>query len=236
MPQFSRDIYDLADKPKPGRPITLTTPENIAKVKKLVEEDPRITYVQIEETLGLSPPVIHEILTEKLQMSKVSCRWVPHFLTKENKQCRVDFCKKMLLKYDGGLSREVPKILTGDETWVYAYEPLRKQQDMHWVAKGDPRPTKIVKQRSTGKVMVAVFFTRRGFTHVTRLEKGKTINSRFYTESCLTPTFAALAKSRGKSGLRGIFLHHDNASSHTSKHTRAFLEAQKMPVLDHPPL
>ena len=38
-----------------------------------------------------------------------------------------------------------------------------------------------------------------------------------------------------KTGVRGILLHHDNASSHTALRTREFLEDSGLKTLPHPP-
>jgi len=134
-------------------------------VSELVKKNPRITYEEIEEETEIHAPTIHDILHNHLQIRKICCRWVPHFLTEEQKAARVDFCQYMLDRYQNGESNTIRNLLTGDETWIYCYnEPLKKQQDMQWVEKGGPRPTKIAKQRSVGKVMVAAFFTQEGLT------------------------------------------------------------------------
>ena len=43
------------------------------------------------------------------------------------KKARVDWSKKMLQKYDRGASKHVYDIVTGDESWIYTYEPESKQ-------------------------------------------------------------------------------------------------------------
>jgi len=201
--EFESGNLDLEDKPRTGCPPTAVTAINIERMRKLVEEDPRITYEMIEETVGISAPSIHTILHDHLQMSKICARWVPHFLTNENKKARVEFCLRMLQLFSDGESRNVGNILTGDETWVYAYEPLRKQQDAQWVRKGDPRPTKIQKQRSTKKQMVAAFFTRSGLVKLVRLETGEKANANWYTTVCLPEVFCRDGKKAPKYGIKG---------------------------------
>ncbi|UYV77212.1 hypothetical protein LAZ67_15000139 [Cordylochernes scorpioides] len=34
------------------------------------------------------------------------------------------------------------KIITGDETWVYQYDPETKRQSSQWVVRGEPKPKK----------------------------------------------------------------------------------------------
>ena len=68
----------------------------------------------------------------------------------------------MLEKYDGGASKDVYKIVTVDEYWIYAYESETKQQSTEWVFEDEPNPTKFICGRSTSKQMVACFFGKAG--------------------------------------------------------------------------
>lgn len=67
------------------------------------------------------------------------------------------------------------------------------------------------------------------------LENHRSVNSEWYTTVALPKVFQALRERRPKTGLRGIMLHHDNASSHTSLRTKAFLEESGVETLPHPP-
>ena len=75
--------------------------------------------------MGISSTNIHLILHEYLAIKKIRSRWISQ---KAQKKIRVDWCKEMLEKYDGGASKNVNKIVTGDESWICAYEPDTKQQ------------------------------------------------------------------------------------------------------------
>ena len=86
-------------------------------------------------------------------------------------KARVDWCKEMLKKYDSGASKDVYKIDTGNESWIYAYEPETKQQSTVWVFKDEPNPTKVVYGRSTLKQMVACFFGKTGHVATVPLEQ-----------------------------------------------------------------
>ena len=49
-------------------------------------------------------------------------------LDQRSKKVRIDWYKEMLQKYDRGASKDVYKIVTGDESWIYAYELETEQQ------------------------------------------------------------------------------------------------------------
>ncbi|KAF2900210.1 hypothetical protein ILUMI_05976 [Ignelater luminosus] len=87
-----------------------------------LEEDRRVTYRQIEETLYLHAPAIHSILCDHLQVKKLYYLWVPH-------SSRVTWCRKMPKMFDKGQSQHVNSIVTGDETWLYYYDVPTKAQN-----------------------------------------------------------------------------------------------------------
>ena len=86
-------------------------------------QDRHVTYCEIEATLGISSTSIYKILHEHLAVKKIYFRSIPHNLPKAQKGARVDWCKQMLKKYNSGASKDVYKIVTGDVSWIYAYEP-----------------------------------------------------------------------------------------------------------------
>ncbi|KAI6648805.1 Mariner transposase [Oopsacas minuta] len=67
--------------------------------------------------------------------------------------------------------------------------------------------------------MWTIFFRRSGFVEGIALEDRKAVTADWYTKICLPKVFSAIEKQREKSGVRGILLHHDNASSHTALRT-----------------
>ena len=38
----------------------------------------------------------------------------------------VDWCKEILKTYEDAASKYIDKIITGDESWIYAFEPETK--------------------------------------------------------------------------------------------------------------
>ena len=49
--------------------------------------------------------------------------------------------------------------ITGDETWVYGYDPETKQQSSQWKSTNSPRPKKARRIRSSVKSMLIFFLT-----------------------------------------------------------------------------
>ncbi|RLU25238.1 hypothetical protein DMN91_003331 [Ooceraea biroi] len=73
----------------------------------------------------------------------------------------------MLKKFNRGRSHLVYNIVTGDETWIYSYEPESKQQSTVWVFQSEPKPTKVVRSRSAANEQEAKFVQDR----ITGVEK-----------------------------------------------------------------
>ena len=132
--------------------------------------------------MGISSISRHSILHKHLAVEKICSRCIPHYLTIAQKKVRVDWCKEMLEKNDGGASKDIYKIVTGDESWIHVYEPETKQQSTVY-AKASP--TKIVRGRSTSKQMIACFLGKSAHVATVPLAYRRTVNSEWYTTICL---------------------------------------------------
>ncbi|CAH1963504.1 unnamed protein product [Acanthoscelides obtectus] len=189
---------------KRGRVITQ---ENVDAVCKLIIEDRHVTYREIEASLKILKTSIEKILQEELGVRKLVSRWMPHLLTEEQKAARVNWCQKTLDRFNFGNSKNVYSIVSGDESWIYCYEPENKRQSAVWVFQDEEKPTK----------MVATFVSKAGHTRIATipLNKQRTLQR-------INPE-------------RRIILHQHNASSHTAQKTRQYLTEENVELLDHPP-
>lgn len=222
----------LCDEPHTGRPKSAVLPKYIDAVRELILQDRHITYREIQASLGISKTSIQTILHEHLSVRKLCARWIPHKLTEAQKMDRVNWCQEMINKYKNGKSKNVYDIVTGDESWIYEYEPERKCQSTVWVFQFENAPTKILQTRSVGKKMVACFFRKTGHIATVPLEDRRTVNSEWYTTICLPEIFGEIRKTNPN---KQIVLHHDNASSHKSKQTSDYLYRENIKLMGHPP-
>jgi len=230
--EFKRGRSSLNKSYGGGHPKTAITQENIDAVQKLIEEDRHVTYDEIRTSLGIGMSQIQKILHDELWVRKLISRWVPHNLSEEQKKARVDWCRTNLERFNGGSSNLVYNIVSGDETWIYSYEPDSKTQSTVWSFVNELKPTKVTRSRSVSKKMVASFVSKSGHVATICLEDRKTVNADWYTTICLPEVIAELRKSNSN---RRIILHHDNASSHTARRTIEFLAENKIDLMDHPP-
>ena len=72
-----------------------------------------------------------KILTEDLQMRRVTVKFVPRLLKAKQKDNRVSVCTDLLDQAQND-ANFMSSIITGDEYWVYGYDPETKQMSSQW--------------------------------------------------------------------------------------------------------
>ena len=132
----------LEDHDRYGRMAMTVTPENVSRLESLIQKDPKMTYAEIQDIVKISSGSVTRILYDCLGVKKRCARWVPHNLSEDQKRGRVDWCTHMLRKFDRGRSPRVWDIVTGDETWVYQYDPETNQHSAVWVFPDKNPPVK----------------------------------------------------------------------------------------------
>jgi len=73
-------------------------------------------------------------------------------------------------------------VITGDETWVYAYDLETKTQSSQWKSPGSPRPKKARQVRSNIKSTLICFFDQKGIVYKEFVSPGQTVNAAFHIE------------------------------------------------------
>ena len=81
-------LESLEDDPRSGGSVTVVTPEIVTKVYDMVMGDRRVTETYTAIAVGISQERVHSILTEDLDMRKISALWVSRLLTVDQKHTR----------------------------------------------------------------------------------------------------------------------------------------------------
>ena len=71
-------------------------------------------------------------------MSKVSDRWVPRMLIKDQKKSRLDISEYLLSLYEDDPEEFMHRVATQDEIWGHHSDPEAKKQSMQWKHPGSP--------------------------------------------------------------------------------------------------
>jgi transposase len=176
---FKRGRTSLEDDESSGRPATSSTPKNVETIRRLAHEDRRRTIKNIAAIVNVSYGTVQTILTCDLNTHRVAAKFVPRLLTPEQKEHPVAICQELRQRAVDDQSF-MSRVITGDESWVYGYNPETKQQSSQWKSPGSPRPKKARQSRSTTKNMLVAFFDIRGIVHHTFVPEGQTVNAEFY--------------------------------------------------------
>ncbi|UYV72930.1 hypothetical protein LAZ67_10001205, partial [Cordylochernes scorpioides] len=83
--RFKAGRISIEDDPRQGRPKFQRTDENVQKITDLIKENPRTTLLELEQDTGISKTTIGRIVTEDLKLKKTPAKFIPRFLTNEQK-------------------------------------------------------------------------------------------------------------------------------------------------------
>ncbi|XP_075543739.1 protein GVQW3-like [Dermacentor variabilis] len=137
--RFKDGRTSVESEPRSGRPSTCRNDQIIGEVNSVVMRDRRFTIREIAEEVGISSFSTHSIMTEDVAMMRVSAKFVSKLLTAEQKQLRVEASQGMLDSTNSDPDF-MNIIITGDESWVYGYDPQTKSQSSQWKHSTSQRP------------------------------------------------------------------------------------------------
>jgi len=114
-----------------GRPSTSRNDELIDQVRTLVMQDRRVTVRKLAEEVGISTGSVHSFFfTDDLAIGSV--REIRAGAANDGAEVTVSGS----LAGHAGLRKQRPRIpehrATGDESWVYGYDPENKAQSTKW--------------------------------------------------------------------------------------------------------
>lgn len=229
--RFKEGRESLDDDPRSGRPATARTTQSVEFIQHLLTEDRTVTIRLLEEITGINRETIRIILHEDLGKRKLCARFVPHSLTEDQKKQRVLSSKEFVELADSDKSF-LERIVTGDETWCFMYDPETKRQSASWLGPKSPKPQKVRMQKSKVKTMLIAFFDARGLIHFEFVPEGQTVTGKFYVQVMdrLIKRMRRVRPERDE-----WFLLHDNAPAHSSAVVAQLLAKRQVAVLPHPP-
>ena len=217
--KFESGVESIKNAPKSGRPKSASRKEIVSKIKEIIEGDARFTVRDIARKVGISLSTVHLILKKHLKVRKISAGWVPRLLTDEQKRQRVKVAKKLLQMFPKYDKKQFANVVTGDETWVHYFEPVRKVSNKIWATKHSKRPIIAKRSLSTKKVLYAIFFSGEGVAIKVPVKKGKSITGKYYKDVVLKKLKKYYQKRRPVTGFKhyGVFEERkSNVLSHRS--------------------
>jgi len=155
--RFRDGREDIEGDPRSGRPTECRNDNNVEKISHLLLQNRHLSLRMLANEVNIGKDTVRKTVVEDLRKWKICSRFVPHSLTPEQKDRRTAACRDLIATADSDPDF-LKKIVTGDETWCFAYDPTTKRQSAAWVGETSPRPKKMRFQKSLVKNMLVIFF------------------------------------------------------------------------------
>ncbi|CAB3248177.1 unnamed protein product [Arctia plantaginis] len=199
--------------------------KKIDKIFSMVLDDKRLQCREIAADMGMSEDNISDILENILQMKKYCSRWVPQYLSREQKLIRVRFAKKSLVHFENGSKDFMEKFITSDQTWIHFNVPL-----------DEPEESDDSKQSSdvlpAAKMLLSVFWDAKGIILIDYHDQALT--GEIYANS-LNNLSKALKEKRPDLVNKKIILQQTNIELQNVPVAIAKLFELGFELFDHPP-
>ena len=180
-------------------------------------ENRQLIVRSIAEQVNIDSKTVTKILD--LDIRKVCAKMVPKEFTEDKKQRRVTICQDLFERQDDILGC----VITGDEIWVYQYDPEMKRLSAQWKTANSPRPKKFCQSKSRVKTMLLTFFDIRGTVHYEFVPTGQAVNQVYYLEVLERLREKVRQKLPEIFANKSWILQHNNAPAHTALSVREFL-------------
>ncbi len=231
--KFTAGIRDISVKKTGGR-LTKLTPEKLAQLRELLDEDNTMCIRVLTRRTGLSLRTVHHALHNKLNLKKRPAKWVPHALSDQQRQQRVRMARDLQARFRRSLTLQ-DRVLTGDESWFWCYEPHMKRSTNAWLRSHERRPQKVSKDRYVRKVMLIIFWNSQGVIHREFMANGQGVDRHVYLQTMRDLREKIRHRCPQLWRHQSFWLHHDGAPAHRADLVVNFLQATNTKVLPHPP-
>lgn len=204
--EFKNGRENIVDKSKAGRSKSAVNTTSSIIINEMITDNRCITT--------------HE-LASATNSSQSSVLWIIH---KELKMMKLD-------RYRRESDSFLNKIITADDTWVHYYDPPRKRQTSWWkrIDEKTPKKPRIMKSRS--KLILIVFFDRKGAIYRHFFPRKTTVTGKAYL--VLKGLKRAVDRKRPELSASFILLH-DNTRPHKTSEIRNFSAENSIEELPHP--
>ena len=139
--RFRDGREDTEDGPRNGRLTECRNDNSVEKISQLLLQNRHLSLRMLADEVNIGKDTVRKIVVEDLRKRKICSRFVPHSLTPEQKDQRIAACWDLIATADRDPDF-FKKIVTGDKTWRFAYDPTTKRQSTVWVGETSPRPKK----------------------------------------------------------------------------------------------
>jgi hypothetical protein len=130
--KISKRTTKVGDEHWKGRPVSMATETVKQQIEQRIHNYRRVIIDEIAIAFNISHGSVYNIVHNDLRYRKVCSRWVPRQLSYDHKCAWQTICQEHLDRHAREGDAFLHRIVTGDESWVYHYEPESKRQSMQW--------------------------------------------------------------------------------------------------------
>jgi hypothetical protein len=162
---------------------------------------------RIARATHLPPTTVYRRLRDTLGFTVRHLRWVPHILSDQQKQRRVECSRELLTLLESQQRRDWQDIVTLDESWFY----FTTDHEQIWLPSEGRVPERERKMIQSPKLMLTIAWNPAGFHVIAFLPKGCKFNAQYYISEVLDP-LVQWHRTRGRGRSNQILtVHADNA-------------------------
>lgn len=206
----------VQDKPRSGRPTTVTTPEMVNKVRCRIKRNPEQSMRKMSRDLGIDEKSVRIITKDKLNLRSYKINKC-HYLKDAMKENRLAKCRKMQRLVAGCRLNSV--IFTDEK--IFTIEPSHNRQNARQLLKKGQQKTmaaKIINRRLfPSSIMVWAGICASGKTPLLFIDRNIKINAVYYQENILRDTLHPWAMQHFDGST--FTLQQDWAPAHSAKST-----------------
>jgi len=125
--RFRDGREDTENDPRSGRSTECRNDNNAEKISQLLLQNRHLSLRMLADEANIGKDTVRRIVVEDLRKLKICSRFVPHSLIPEQKDRRTAACRYLIATADSDPDF-LKKIVTGDKTWCFAYDPTTKLQ------------------------------------------------------------------------------------------------------------
>ena len=114
--EFKEPERGFEDSPGTGRPSTIITNENIEALERIVMHDRQFSVCRVAYEVPIPTTTIYEIMSNHLDMKKLSVKWTPKLFIPIQRVNHVDCFQELLQENKLNSDKYFHRIVTGDET------------------------------------------------------------------------------------------------------------------------
>ena len=216
-----KELGTTADRPRKGKPATVSTPSLRKKVRKRLGRNTCRSVRQMAKQLNISRRTLGRIVKSELNLFPYKLTKA-HYLNEKNKQARLKKVKVLLKRAAAGQHRTT---LFTDEKLFTVQRAHNHQNDRQWLPKGSGKASDretVSREQHPASVMVWAGICSSGKTPLVFIDQGVKINARLYQEQVLKSVLVPWALTHY--GKKHWSLQQDWAPAHKAKTTMALCQ------------